>query len=147
MGAVIHVLEHLGRHWWGRRPVRRTERRGSLSRIGVVHGFNEIIAQFSLDDASGQIHPPAEMWGVENESDDGYGAVLPMGRGEWLHVGKVLAVKPADSRVWAVGIVRRLAAQYWNRIAGSRCKTRDAAPEDRRPENLASVAVAITFRR
>ena len=111
MGAVIHVLEHLGRHWWERRPERRTERRRSLSKIGVVHGFNEIIAQFALDDVSGQIHPPAEMWGIENESDDGYGAVLPMGRGDWLHVGKVLAVKPADSRIWAVGIVRRLAAQ------------------------------------
>ena len=28
-----------------------------------------------------------------------------------MHVGRVLAVKPSDSRVWAVGVVRRLAAQ------------------------------------
>jgi hypothetical protein len=48
---------------------------------------------------------------VENESADGYGAVLPVGQGEWLHVGKILAVKPTDTRIWAVGIVRRLAAQ------------------------------------
>jgi hypothetical protein len=34
-----------------------------------------------------------------------------MGHGEWLHVGMVLAVKPSDTRIWAVGIVRRLAAQ------------------------------------
>ena len=111
MGAVIHVLEHLGRHWWERRPERRAERRRSLTQIGVVHGFDEIIAQFSFDDVSGQMHPPAETWGVEDESDEGYGAVLPAGRGDWLHVGKVIAVKPADSRIWAVGIVRRLTGQ------------------------------------
>jgi hypothetical protein len=110
MGAVIHVLEHLGRQWWGRRPERRAERRRSLSQIGIVHGFDEIMACLSSDEIVEQMHPPAETWSVENESDDGYGAVLPMSQGEWLHVGKVLAMKPSDTRIWAVGIVRRLAA-------------------------------------
>lgn len=111
MGAVIHVLEHLGRHWWERRPERRAERRRSLSQIGVVYGFEAIMIRLSSDDVAEQMRPPAETWSVENESDDGYGAVLPMGHCEWLHVGQVLAVKPSDTRVWAVGIVRRLAAQ------------------------------------
>lgn len=111
MGAVIHVLEHLGRHWWGRRPERRAERRRSLSQIGVVHGFDEIMTCLSSDEIVEQMRPPAETWSVENESDNGYGAVLPMSHGEWLHVGKVLAVKASDTRIWAVGIVRRLAAQ------------------------------------
>lgn len=111
MGAVIHVLEHLGRHWWARRPQRRAERRRSLSQIGIVHGFDEIMTRLSSDEIVEQMRPPAETWSVENESDDGYGAVLPMGHGEWLHVGMVLAVKPSDTRIWAVGIVRRLAAQ------------------------------------
>ena len=111
MGAVIHVLEHLGRHWWERRPERRAERRRSLSQIGVVHGFDAIMTRLSSEDIVEQMRPPAQTWSVENESDDGYGAVLPVGDGEWLHVGKVLAVKPSDTRIWAVGIVRRLAAQ------------------------------------
>ena len=111
MGAVIHVLEHLGRHWWGRRPERRTERRRSLSQIGVVHGFDEIMTRLASEEMVEQLRPPAETWSVENESDDGYGAVLPMGQGDWLHVGKILAVKPTNTRIWAVGIVRRLAAQ------------------------------------
>jgi hypothetical protein len=111
MGAVVHVLEHLGRQWWEKRPERRAERRRSLSQIGVVHGFGEIMRQLSSEDMADQLRPPAETWSVENESDDGYGAVLPMGQGDWLHVGKVLAVKPTDTRIWAVGIVRRLAAQ------------------------------------
>ena len=111
MGAVIHVLEHLGRQWWERRPERRAERRRSLSQIGVVHGFDEIMRRLSSEDMADQLRPPAETWSVENESDDGYGAVLPMGQGDWLRVGKFLAVKPTDMRIWAVGIVRRLAAQ------------------------------------
>ncbi|MBI3527333.1 MAG: hypothetical protein HY067_05120 [Betaproteobacteria bacterium] len=111
MGAVVHVLEHLGRHWWERRPERRAERRRSLSQIGVLHGFDAIMTRLSSDEIVEQMRPPAETWSVENESDDGYGAVLPMGHGGWLHVGKVLALKPADTRIWAVGIVRRLAAQ------------------------------------
>ncbi|HKB84356.1 MAG TPA: hypothetical protein VKD04_14280 [Burkholderiales bacterium] len=115
MGAVIHVLEHLGRQWWGRRPERRAERRRSLSQIAVVHGFDEIMARLSLGEVGEQMRPPAQTWSVEDESDDGYGAVLPVGHGEWLHVGQLLAVKPSDTRVWAVGIVRRLAAQEGGR--------------------------------
>jgi hypothetical protein len=111
IGAVIHVLEHFRLHWWERRPERRTVRRRSLSQIGVVHGFDAIMTLLSSDEIVERMRPAAETWSVENESDDGYGAVLPMGHGEWLHVGKVLAVKPSDTRIWAVGIVRRLAAQ------------------------------------
>ena len=111
MGAVIHVLEHLGRHWWERRPERRAQRRRSRSQIGVVYGFDEILTRLASVELEHQMRPPAEMWSVEDESDDGYGAVLPLGQGDWLHVGKVLALKPADTRIWAVGIVRRLAAQ------------------------------------
>ena len=111
MGAVIHVLEHLGRHWWERRPERRAERRRSLAQIGVVHGFDEIMKCVSSEDMADLLRPPSQTWSVENESDAGYGAVLPMGQGDWLHVGRILAVKPADTRIWAIGIVRRLAAQ------------------------------------
>ena len=111
MGAVIHVMEHLARHWWERRPARRKERRRSLTQIGIVHGFGEILARLALDEVAQAQHPPLETWGVEDESEDGYGAVIPATQGEWLHVGTILAVKPADTRIWAIGIVRRLAAQ------------------------------------
>jgi hypothetical protein len=111
IGAIVHVLEHLGRQWWERRPERRKERRRSLDQIGVVHGFDEIMARLSSDEVAEQPGPATEHWSVENESDDGYGAVLPPAGAEWLHVGKLLALKPAGTRIWAVGIVRRLAAQ------------------------------------
>jgi hypothetical protein len=111
MGAIVHVLEHLGRQWWERRPERRAERRHSLSQIGVVHGFDAIMTRLASEEIAELLRPVADTWNVENESDDGYGAVLPPGQGEWLHVGRILAVKPGDTRIWAVGIVRRLAAQ------------------------------------
>ena len=110
MNAVVHVLEHLGRHWWERRPERKAERRRSLAHLGIVHGYDEVMIRFA-DDLADQMRAPMESWGVENESDGGYGAILPMGSGEWLQVGKVLALRLLDSRVWSVGIVRRLAAQ------------------------------------
>ena len=129
MGAVIHVLEHLGRHWWERRPERRTERRRSLLQIGVVHGFDDIMHRLSSEEMADQLRPAPESWSVENESDDGYGAVLPAGHGDWLHVGKVLALKPADTRIWAVGIVRRLAAhESGQRNVGIELLARGARP-------------------
>ncbi len=69
------------------------------------------MTRLTSEEMEHQMRPPAATWSVENESDDGYGAVVPAGQGDWLHVGRVLAVKPADTRIWAVGIVRRLAAQ------------------------------------
>ncbi|HVY07682.1 MAG TPA: hypothetical protein VHB46_17030 [Burkholderiales bacterium] len=111
MGAVVHALEHLGRHWWERRPERRTQRRRALGQIGVVHGFEGIMTRLASDEGLDHLQPATEKWNVEDESDDGFGVLVPLGQGDWLHVGRVLAVKPADTRIWAVGIVRRLAAQ------------------------------------
>jgi hypothetical protein len=109
---VVEVLGHLGRYWWARRPGRIDERKRALSQIAVVRGYEQIVAQLSrgaqvdvpLDDVS-------EMWKVENESEGGYGAVLPPGAAEWVTVGMVLGVRLGESRVWGVGIVRRLAAR------------------------------------
>ena len=122
MGAVVHVLEHLGRHWWERRPERRAERRRSLAQIGVVYGFDEIMTRFA-DEFADQMRAPTDTWGVENESDGGYGAVLPMGSGEWLQVGKILAIKPEDSRIWGgwascAGWRRRMVGSA---MSGSNC--------------------------
>jgi hypothetical protein len=85
--------------------------------------------RLSSEEMADQLRPSPETWSVENESDDGYGAVLPAGHGDWLHVGKVLALKPADTRIWAVGIVRRLAAhESGQRNVGIELLARGARP-------------------
>lgn len=113
---VIEVLTHLGSHWWIRRQERTDPRRRTQSQIGVIQGFEEIVARLSTESPPTEaLEPGVETWGVENESEGGYGAVLPIAKGEHLRVGEVLGVKPAESRDWAVGIVRRLTAQDGSR--------------------------------
>lgn len=112
---VVEVLGHLGRYWWARRPGRTEERKRTLAQIAVVHGYKQIVDKLSGEatlDLS--LDESDEIWKVENESEGGYGAVLPMGASEWVRVGTVLGVRAADSRIWGVGIVRRLAAREDN---------------------------------
>jgi hypothetical protein len=109
---VVEVLGHLARYWWARRPGRTEERKRTLARIAVVHGYQQILAKLSMEAAVDlPLDDSDELWKVENESEGGYGAVLPLGTAEWVRVGTVLGVRAADSRVWGVGIVRRLAAR------------------------------------
>lgn len=116
MEPVIEVLSHLGSHWWVRRQERSDPRRRTQSQIGVIQGFEEIVARLSTESPPTEaLEPGVETWGIENESEGGYGAVLPIAQGDRLRVGEVLGVKPAESRDWAVGIVRRLAAQDGSR--------------------------------
>ncbi len=110
--TVVDVLAHLERHWSVRRPVRREERRRSLTQLAIVSGYSDIIARISSNDMSIRDEDDeVEFWGVENESEGGYGALLPEERGEKLRVGELIAMRPSGSRVWAVGVIRRLASQ------------------------------------
>ena len=49
-----------------------------------------------------------ETWTVENESENGYGAIIPSSKADWLKVGTLLGIKLEDGNSWGVGIVRRL---------------------------------------
>jgi hypothetical protein len=110
--TVVETLAHLERHWSVRRPERREARRRSLAQLAIVSGYNEIVERIASNDVGVRAEDDeVESWGVENESEGGYGAVLPNERGEKLHVGELIAVRPSGSRVWAVGVIRRLAAQ------------------------------------
>ena len=109
---AVDVLAHLERHWSVRRPERSEARRRSLTQIAIVSGFSEIVKQIESNDMNGRDGDEEfELWGVENESESGYGAVLPAEHGETLRVGELIAVRPRGSPVWAVGVIRRLAAQ------------------------------------
>jgi hypothetical protein len=111
--TVIRVLAHLERNWSDRRPARRESRRRTLSEIGIVLGFAEIVTRIQSNDLSDQDKQEEgfESWTVENESEGGYGAVLPIRRGEKLSVGELVAMRPSGSRIWGVGVIRRLAAK------------------------------------
>jgi hypothetical protein len=107
---VLEVLKHLARYWAPTPPARSEERRSSVSRISVVHDFDEIISTISGDSEDLSFDTIAETWSVQNESEGGYGAVLLHARSEWLKVGTLLGVKIEDGAAWGVGIVRRLSS-------------------------------------
>ena len=110
--TVVRVLAHLERHWLNARPERREVRRQSLSEIAVVPGFNEIVKCIESNDLSvkDEDEEEFEIWAVENESEGGYGTVLPVERGKKLRVGELIAIRPSGSRVWGIGVIRRLLA-------------------------------------
>ena len=110
---VIDVLAHLERHWSPTRPERREQRRRKVSKIAVVLGHAQVLERIAGNDTS--VVPShdegVETWDVANESEAGYGALVSAQRGERLHIGQLVGARPAGSRMWAVGVIRRLAAQ------------------------------------
>jgi hypothetical protein len=107
---VLESLRHLARYWAPVPPARSEERRNSVSRISIVHDFDEIVTTISGDTRDLSFDSSMEVWTVENESEGGYGALMPQSRSDWLRVGTLLGVKLEDGAAWGVGIVRRLSA-------------------------------------
>ena len=75
-----------------------------------MHDFNDIVDTISGDTEDLSFDSSTETWMVENESEGGYGALLPFAKSDWLKVGTLLGVKLEDSAAWGVGVVRRLSA-------------------------------------
>ena len=109
--TVVEVSRHLVRYWSPQAPERSGARRQSLSQIDVVHGFEEVVAKLEGNDQAVEFGAAAETWNVENESDGGFGAVLPQSKGGWLRIGMLLGVKLSDEPAWGVGVVRRLSGR------------------------------------
>jgi hypothetical protein len=108
----INVMAHLERHWSVRRPERREQRERASSSMSVILGYAKVLERIADNDNSvtGDVDG-AESWGLDNESEAGYGALVAMERGEQLDIGELIGIRPSDRRVWAVGVIRRLAAQ------------------------------------
>lgn len=108
---VVEVLRHLARYWAPVPPSRNDERRRSFARINIVHDFDEILAIIAggpRDQTDLSFDQHIETWTVENESENGYGAIIPPSKVDWLKVGTLLGIKLEDGNAWGVGIVRRL---------------------------------------
>ncbi|MEK6211367.1 MAG: hypothetical protein AABM64_13535 [Pseudomonadota bacterium] len=140
---VLEVLRHLGRYWAPVPPARGEERRRSVSRISVIHDFDEIVATVSGDTQDLAFDNSVETWTVENESEGGYGALLPQTIGDWLKVGTLLGVKLEDGAAWGVGIVRRLSAyDLQQRYVGIQVFSKGATAVKIAPANSGDSAIA-----
>ncbi len=106
--VVVEVGRHLTRYWSATPPARREERRRSVARIHVVHDFDDVVSIISGESKDLDFQQNIETWTVENESDSGFGALIPDSASDWLRVGTLLGIKLEDGNAWGVGIVRRL---------------------------------------
>jgi hypothetical protein len=125
--VVLEALRHLARYWAPNPPARSEERRNSVSRMSVVHDFDEIVSTVSGETQDLSFDSSIEVWTVENESEGGYGALMPQATSDWLRVGTLLGVKLDDGASWGVGIVRRLSAyDHKQRYVGIQVLTKGA---------------------
>ena len=124
---VLESLRHLSRYWSPNPPARSEERRNSVSRMSVVHDFDEIVSTVSGETQDLSFDSSVEVWTVENESEGGYGALMPQASSDWLRVGTLLGVKLDDGASWGVGIVRRMSAyDHKQRYVGIQVLTKGA---------------------
>lgn len=110
--TTLPVLMHLKQFWAGKPPLRSNPRRDLATRITVVPSFQEILSWIDvlMDSNSLEFNDPAssESWIVFNVSDGGYGAIVPKTKGDWLQIGKLLAIHPETATTNRIGIIRRL---------------------------------------
>lgn len=108
--VVLSVMRHLSRYWASVPPARSEERRGGMSRISVVYDFTAISTMVSNQTDCSPFDDSIEVWTAENESENGYGALVPFTKSDWLRVGTLLGIKREEGAAWGVGVVRRIAA-------------------------------------
>ncbi len=95
--------------------------------MSVVHDFDEIVSTVSGETRDLSFDSSVEIWTVENESEGGYGALMPQASADWLHVGTLIGVKLDDGASWGVGIVRRMSAyDHKQRYIGIQVLTKGA---------------------
>ncbi|MGD2141616.1 MAG: hypothetical protein PVH25_14555 [Burkholderiales bacterium] len=112
VAMVIDVLEHLQRHWTPIRPERREPRRQKGSKISIVLGHAPVLQRITGDDVSASLDgEEVESWILVNESEAGYGALVAAQRGEALQIGQLVGARAKGSRMWGIGVIRRLATQ------------------------------------
>ena len=105
---VQATLRHLQRYWAARPPERKDRRRRHMERVTVVHDFEEVIANVGGLFLESPFVSNDEEWVVENESEGGFGAVVPSPNGSWLKVGDLIGMRREDGVAWGAGIVRRV---------------------------------------
>ena len=130
------VLKHLKRYWGEHRPSRGTGRTRAQGELAVLHSLDAIrtvVAQIGTDQMATiaetfgerkqelrlvpeNVDVTPEIWAEKDLSESGLGAEVPPQRGGWVKIGRLCAVKRADSDHWWVGVIRRLDAASGVRV-------------------------------
>ncbi len=109
--SIARVLRHLGLNWAREMPARAAVRRRTAMRLLVVHGYQSVLAAVEPGMSDGLDFSDAlshDAWIAEDVSAGGYGVIVPAGKGEWLRVGVLVALRSETEAAWEVGIIRRV---------------------------------------
>ena len=135
--VVLSAMRHLARYWAPVPPARSEDRHGAMSRISVVYDFTAIATVVSNQTDSSPFDDSIKVWTAENESESGYGALLPFTKSDWLRVGTLLGIRREEGASWGVGVVRRIAAfDRTQRHIGIQMLTRGAITVNLMEDNL-----------
>ncbi|HTD91850.1 MAG TPA: hypothetical protein VK663_14380, partial [Burkholderiales bacterium] len=109
--VVARVLKHLKLNWAKEVPARASERRKTALRLHVVHGYQGVLGAVAPGNAEGLDFSNTlshDSWVAEDASAGGYGVIVPAGKGEWLRVGVLVAVRSETESSWNLGVIRRV---------------------------------------
>lgn len=125
----LTVLKHLMSYWVPEPPHRHLERRGISATVEVTHGYrviSQLVAHIDAGSAAEQdagaakqgpkfdlaaaaeLDYATETWNISDMSAGGIGAILTGNQGAWIKIGDLCPLKPQNSQLWWVGMIRRL---------------------------------------
>ncbi|OFZ95133.1 MAG: hypothetical protein A2Z64_04110 [Betaproteobacteria bacterium RIFCSPLOWO2_02_67_12] len=134
---VVRVLKHLVLYWGSDRPFRLNKRTRAQGKIYILHSLDAIrrvVIQVGTDQfaaieatyaerghalslAAEELDVVPEVWPEKDVSENGVGVEVPQKHGDWVKIGRLCAVKRADSDYWWVGVIRRLDARGGSSVA------------------------------
>ncbi len=99
---ILPVLRHLAMYWAPKPPMRSHSRHRVKSRLSVINGLAGIYAR--LADRGGE---ESESWVVDDVSQGGMGAQVPLSASDWVRIGALVGMQPEGGSNWLVGVIRR----------------------------------------
>lgn len=80
-----------------------------MKRYGYVTEKTQALAQeLETGEAAASAGDLAESWIMENQSNGGYGAIIPRHGEEWVQVGSIVGMTMDNSEVLEIGVIRRV---------------------------------------
>lgn len=100
---VLPVLAHLAQCWAPKPPTRKHARHRIAGHVEILNGMNAVHCQLKGSCPFDE----TVTWKVDDISQGGMSAKLPLLANDWVRVGAFVAMHPEGSPGWMVGAVRR----------------------------------------
>ncbi|MEQ1674747.1 MAG: hypothetical protein ABL865_06925 [Candidatus Nitrotoga sp.] len=101
--VVADVVRSLATFWINPPPMRRHARHQVKVKLGVVHGFENIVRHVAAENV-----PSETSWDAEDISTTGCSFVLQAKSAGYIRVGSLMGIQPEKIPHYGVGVVRRI---------------------------------------